>query len=395
VTLAASNGAGPDLIERLSDRAVIVCAGSGGVGKTTVSAALALGMVERFDRRVMVLTVDPAKRLATALGMPEVGSEPVTVSPARLRQGGIRPKGELVAAMLDMKSTWDRMIERYAPSRESAERILANKFYKGISDAFIGSQEYMAMESLFELHAAGEYDTLVIDTPPSRNALDFLEAPNRISDFVGARLLSWLAGPSRFGFRVANLAATPFLHMADRLLGSDVLGELAAFVREVQGMYGGVQQRAREVYRLLRSDQTGFCVVTTLEPEPFAEAEFFVDRLRAYRMPLRAVVVNRVLPAALLEPDARTVAATLSDAERGALTWLSEIGGERFGADQAHRVAEAYTLLRRIAERNERQVARLSGFGRLPVARLPLADNEVIDIAGLSQLTRGLGGTPQ
>ncbi|HEY2702158.1 MAG TPA: ArsA-related P-loop ATPase [Candidatus Dormibacteraeota bacterium] len=383
---AAAAAAGASIAEQLGNLEVVVCCGSGGVGKTTVSAALGIAMVAELDRRVLVLTVDPARRLATALGIGKMGVEPVQVPAARLRKAGIQPRGELVAAMLDMKSAWDLMVERHAPNRESAERILANRFYQGISNAFVGSQDWMALETLYELHAGGEYDTVVIDTPPSRNALDFLEAPNRLSDFVGARLLSWLAGPSRLGWRAINVAAAPFARMADRLIGAEVLGELAVFVREIQGLYGGIQERATEVYKLLRSARTGFVVVTTLDPEPFAEAEFFCARLRDYRMPLRAVVVNRVLPGALTDRSGIAAATTLCE-DREVAAWLSTELGEPVRPETARRLGEAHLVLSRLAERQERQVARLGGLGRVPVVRLPLAEREVVDIEGLEQLT--------
>ncbi len=386
MTVRSAAAAGASLAEQLGNLEVVVCCGSGGVGKTTVSAALGIAMVAEMDRRVLVLTVDPARRLATALGIGRMGVEPVQVPAARLRKAGIQPKGELVAAMLDMKSAWDLMVERHAPNRESAERILANRFYQGISNAFVGSQDWMALETLYELHAGGEYDTVVIDTPPSRNALDFLEAPNRLSDFVGARLLSWLAGPSRLGWRAVNVAAAPFARMADRLIGAEVLGELAVFVREIQGLYGGIQERATEVYKLLRSARTGFVVVTTLDPEPFTEAEFFCARLRDYRMPLRAVAVNRVLPDALTDRSGIAAATTLCE-DRDAAAWLSTELGEPVRPETARRLGEAHLVLSRLAERQERQVARLGGLGRVPVVRLPLAEREVVDIEGLAQLT--------
>jgi anion-transporting ArsA/GET3 family ATPase len=290
-----------------------------------------------------------------------------------------------------MKSTWDRMIERYAPTRESARRILANPFYKGISNTFIGSQDYMAMEELYELHSGHEYDCVIIDTPPTRNALDFLEAPNRISDFVGGRLLMWLARPSLIGWRAVNFAATPFLRVADRLLGSDVLQELAEFVREVQGLYGGVQERARSVYKLLRSSSTGFVVVTTLEPQAFGEAEFFCSKLGEYSMPLRAVVVNRVLPAALLDPTGVSAATTLAE-DPGVAPWMSEQLGEKITPDVPRHIGEAFLTLHRLAERDERQVSRLSRFGRVPVVRLPLAERDVSDLAALALLAGWLRG---
>jgi anion-transporting ArsA/GET3 family ATPase len=380
------------LAARLAEREVVVCAGSGGVGKTTISAALGLAMVAEQDRRVLVLTVDPARRLATALGLESVGTEPAAVPRARLRKVlGAAPKGELVTAMLDQKSTWDRMVQRLAPDRAAADRIMRNPFYQGISDAFVGSHEYMAMEALYELHTAREYDVLIIDTPPSRNALDFLEAPNRLGDFVGARLLSWLAGPTRMGFRAMGFAAGPFMRMADRLLGTDVLEDLSTFVRDLQQLYGGVQQRAREVYRLLRAPATGFVVVTTLEPSPFAEAEFFCSKLHEFSMPLRALVVNRVLPDALRDPSAIAAAQAMAEGA-GAAAVLGEELGEKVAADAPRRIAEAFTLLSRLAERDSRQVARLARLGRVPVARLPLVDHDISDLEGLSLMAAGLRG---
>jgi len=275
--------------EPLSALDVVICCGSGGVGKTTVSAALGMAIAAAADKRVLVLTVDPARRLATALGIRGIGAEPVRIPKARLRHAGLTLSGDLEAAMLDQKQAWDRMIERYSPDHATAERILRNPLYQRITDSFVGSHEYAAMESLYELHQAREYDCIVVDTPPSRNALDFLEAPTRLTDYVGARLLSLLAGPSRIGVRALNFAATPFLRLADRLLGAEVLAEVSDFVRELQSIYGGVQGRARSVYRLLRSPQTGFVVVTTLEHAPLAEAEFFCTKLHEFAMPLRAI----------------------------------------------------------------------------------------------------------
>ena len=373
------------LVSRLENLEIIVCCGSGGVGKTTVSAAIGLALTQRRNRRVLVLTVDPARRLATALGLKEIGTDPVTVPRARLRRAGIEMEGELVATMLDMKSTFDRMVTRLAPTRRDAERLLANRFYQGISDSFIGSHEYMAMEALYELHEAGEYDTLIIDTPPSRNALDFLEAPNRLSDFVGARLLSWLSGPSRFGFRAVNLAAAPFLRMADRLLGADVLTEVAEFVADLQKIYGGVQQRARDVYRLLRSSQVGFVVVTTLEPGPFGEAEYFCARLREYRMPLRGVVVNRNWPDSLRDRTALATASALAEDDT-LPAWLTQRLGHRVSPDTLHAIGDQWLLLHAIAKRDARQLSRLERLGNVEAVRIPLFSEDASELEGLARI---------
>ena len=389
MSAARSTGpaAAPDrsLVGRLDELEVIICCGSGGVGKTTISAALGLAMAQRSDRKVLVLTVDPARRLATALGLREIGTEPVKVSRARLRRAGIEIEGELVAAMLDMKSTFDRMVVRMAPTRRDAQRILTNRFYKGISDSFIGSHEYMAMEALYELHQAGEYDTLIIDTPPSRNALDFLEAPNRLTDFVGTKLLSWLAGPTLFGIRTANLAAAPFLRMADRLLGAGVLSEVAEFVGDLQKIYGGVQQRARDVYKLLRSPEVGFVVVTTLEPTPFGEAEYFASRLREYRMPLRGVVANRTLPDSLRDRTALATAQTLADDEK-LPAWLSQRLGHRVARDSLRAIGERWLEFHAIAERDARQLGRLERLGGAGVTRIPLFSEDASELEGLARI---------
>ena len=371
-----------ELGRRLGSLEVIICVGSGGVGKTTMSASLAMAIAAAQDKRVLVLTVDPAKRLATALGLKGIGAEPAEVPRSRLRAAGLPPRGHLVAAQLDMKSAWDRLIERYSPDARTAQRILHNRFYQRISDAFVGSQEYAAMEELYELHDAGEYDCVVIDTPPSRNALDFLEAPNRLSDYVGAKLLSWLAGPSGLGFRAMNIAATPFLRLADRLLGGDVLAEVAEFVRELQQLYAGVQRRAREVYRLLRSPAVGFVVVTTLDAGPFGEAEFFAAKLREFSMPLRAIVVNRVLPDALRQSAAAHAATTMQEDPRVA-AWLGTELGMRVTPDAARAAGETFLLFHELAQRDARQLARLERLGDVPVARIPLFTDEVSGLDGL------------
>ena len=231
----------------------------------------------------------------------------------------------------------------------------------------------------------------MVDTPPSRDALAFLEAPDRITDFVAARLLSWLAGPSRVGLRAMNFAATPFLRIADRLLGSEVLEELGAFVRDLQALYGGVRQRAEVTSALLRSRSTAFAVVTSLEPPPLAEAEFFARELRRKSLPLRALVVNRVLPEVLRDAGGVAAATALAhdeDVSRRLATTL----GERVAADVPRRLGRAFLTLNLLAERDAAHMARLGDLGRVPVARLPLADRDVSDLEALGELTRWLQG---
>jgi anion-transporting ArsA/GET3 family ATPase len=359
------------------------------VGKTTVSAALAAAMARTAGRRVMVLTVDPARRLYAALGIRSAGPDAVVVPAARLRRAGIPVRGQLSAAMLDQKSAWDRMVERYAPDRRTARRILASRFYQGISDAFVGSHEYIAMESLYELHEAGEYDCVVVDTPPSRSTLDLLEAPERFSDFVGARLISWLARPSGFGFRAMNLAAAPLMHVADRLLGGDVVGELADFVNDLQSLHAGVQQRARAVGRLLRSSRVGFVVVTTPEQAACAEAEHFVSQLHELSMPLRAVVVNRVWPDCLTDDGAVRAAEAMVDDGRIA-AGLGAALGSPVDAAALSAAGRSYSLLAGLAQRDARRLAGLRRLAGVAVTQVPLIPQSVNDLEGLSRVAAEL-----
>jgi anion-transporting ArsA/GET3 family ATPase len=375
---------------RLGSLEVVICCGSGGVGKTTVSAALGMAIAAAEDKRVLVLTVDPARRLATALGIKGIGAEPVRIPKARLRRAGITVTGDLEAAMLDMKQAWDRMIERYSPDRATAQRILRNPLYQRITDSFVGSHEYAAIEALYELHDAGEYDCIVVDTPPSRNALDFLEAPSRLTDYVGSRLLSLLSGgPSRFGFRAMNYAAAPFLRLADRLLGAEVLAEVSDFVRQLQLLYDGMQGRARSVYRLLRSPQTGFVVVTTLEQGPFGEAEFFCTKLREFKMPLRAMVVNRVLPDVFRDAAGVAAATTLVEDPKVA-AWLSSELHLRASADTARFVGRTFLTRATLAQRELRQLAKLGRIGDVPIVRIPLFSEEVSELEGLVRIAKAL-----
>ncbi len=384
-SVAQGDADGGRLVASLAKLDVIICCGSGGVGKTTVSAALATAIACAHPKRVLVLTVDPARRLATALGIRGFGADPIPIPAARLRAAGLLPRGELAAAMLDQKTAWDRLIERYAATPQLARRILGNRFYQGISDAFVGSHEYIALESLYELHEAREYDCLVIDTPPSRSAIDFLEAPDLLTDYVGARLLSWLTRPSRFGFRAMNLAASPLLHMADRLLGGEVLGDLGDFVNDLHSLYGGVQQRARAVSRLLRSSRVGFVVVTSLEAPAFTEAEHFIAKLGELSMHLRAVIVNRVLPDLLTSEAAIRVADALGEDGRAAQS-LSRALDTRVDPASAAGLARMFTLLSELARRDARQLPRLERLTDAAVARVPLVPEQVKDLQGLARV---------
>ena len=276
----------PGLEELLAAKEMIIVCGTGGVGKTTTAAALGALAAAHLGGRVLVLTVDPARRLATAMGIGSLSHDAVQVPLDVFVAAGVRPRGELWAAMLDTKSSWDDLIRRHAPDEEVREKVLANPLYQNITGRFVNSHDYIAMEKLHELHASGRYDLVIIDTPPSRNALDFLDAPARMADFFGSRLLRWLTVPYRSRFFTA--ASKPFYQVADRVLGSRFLQDIAEFFLLFQSMEAGFVARAREVESLLTDPRTSFCVVTTLETSPLVETRFFAAALtRALAAPRR------------------------------------------------------------------------------------------------------------
>jgi anion-transporting ArsA/GET3 family ATPase len=287
------------LAEIVARKRIIVCAGSGGVGKTTMAAAIALRAAVG-GKKVAVLTIDPARRLAAALGLEALTNDPVRINKRKFTAAGLKPEGELYAMMLDTKTTFDHLVMRYAPSRSQAERIIANRFYRNISGTLSGTQEYMAMEKLFELHKEGVYDLIVIDTPPTRNALDFLDAPRRMIGFLESRVLRWFLIPYiRAGgglMRIANVAATAFLRLVKLIIGAEVLADTAEFFGNLEGMYDGFKERAGEVAALLKSESTSFVVVTSPSQETIKEAVYFSTRLDESGLPFGGLVVNRVHP---------------------------------------------------------------------------------------------------
>ena len=356
----------------LEDKRICVCAGSGGVGKTTTAAAVAVGMAAA-GARVVVLTIDPAKRLAQSLGLEELGNEPRRVEPERLAAGGTEPRGELWAMMLDPKRTFDHLVEKYSDP-ESRDRILANRIYREVSTAIAGSQEYMAMERLYELHEEGGFDLLVLDTPPTRNALDFLDAPERLSRFIGSRALSMFLSPGRGGLRLIGRGTGLVLSLLKRVTGADLLEDLADFFQALSGMAGGFRERARRVNELLADSGTAFLLVTSPRRDAVDEAIFFRRRLGEGRMPFAGVVVNRVqepLPAVSAEDVAGELAPAL-------------------GEELARKVAANLDGFRALADGDARSIALLEAELEpgAPILRVPLLDQDVHDVEGL----RTLGG---
>ncbi len=376
----------------LASREIVVACGPGGVGKTTTAAAAAAMAAARIGGKVLVLTVDPAKRLANALGLKGIGNVERRVPEEAFTEAGVRPAGELWAAMLDTKESWDSLIRTHAPDARTRDEILANPLYRNISGKFVQSHDYIAMERLFEIHSEGDYDLIVVDTPPTRNALDFLDAPERMADFFSSRLLRWLIVPYRS--RLVNFASRPFYQVADRVLGTQFLEDIAQFFILFQTMYDGFVQRARAVQRLLANRCTSFVVVSTLEAVPLREAEFFAEELNARRLHLGAIVLNKVLPAYLRDPEAVAVAEQMRD---GAGPLASELASLLDGGEEnqlrrvLHEVGQSYVDYRIVAQREAEQRAELEAVPETLVS-IPFFDTDVYDLAGLLRLGARLWG---
>ncbi len=390
----------PSLAALLSTREVVVFCGSGGVGKTSVAAASALTAAARLGGKVLVLTIDPARRLADALGLEAFGNVARRVPLDAYAELGVEPRGELWAAMLDTKRSWDELVLRHAPDEATAYRILDNRMYHNVTSRFVQSHDYIAMERLYEIHASGEYDLIIIDTPPTRNAIDFLEAPARMAEFFGGRLLRWLTMPYRLGGgrggRMFNAASRPFYQMADRVLGSQFLQDIAEFFLNFQSMYGGFVERAQSVEQLLHDRRTTFAVVTTLEGAPLREAETFCRELATRGFDLGALVLNKVLPDYLLSPDGEHAADVLGRDHDALARELAETGGADAAlADTASTARVLRTLAdsfhnyevvaRREAELRT-ELSRLARPGPEVVVSVPSFDADIADVRGLARI---------
>lgn len=374
----------------LSAREIVVTCGSGGVGKTTTAAALGAMAAAELGGKVLVLTVDPARRLASALGLERFGNVEVRVDDALFHAAGVEPRGELWAAMLDTKESWDALVRMHAPDDQTRDSILANPLYQNVTGKFVQSHDYIAMERLYEIHASGRYDLIIVDTPPTRNALDFLEAPERMADFFSSRLLRWLIAPYRS--RLVTVASKPFYRVADAILGAQFLADIAEFFILFQTMYDGFVERARSVERLLADRRTSFVVVSTLESAPVAEAEYFIEALSSRKFTLGGVVLNKVLPGYLLDDDAADVAARMANDASSLAGSLVQLGAvPDANSDMVARVlaevGESFLNYRVVASREAEQRTELA---RVPevVASAPYFDSDIFDLAGLLDMGR-------
>ncbi len=350
---------------------VIVCCGSGGVGKTTAAAALGLRAAEVHGRRTVVLTIDPARRLAQSLGLTELDNTPRKVHTVR--------SGELFAMMLDMKRTFDDVVAAHTDPRR-AEEIYVNPFYQAMSSTFAGTQEYMAMEKLGQLRAQDEWDLIVVDTPPSRSALDFLDAPARLGRFLDGRMLRLLAAPARGGrslFSMVTASFGLFSKLMDKILGAQLITDLSGFVGALDSMFGGFRERAEHTFRVLQAPETAFLVVAAPEPDAIREADFFAGRLAAEKMPLAGLLLNRVHRASTTAIDGPA-----------AVQASAQIRGDNPVA------ADVLLVHSRVIARAEREQEITARFTRahpaVPVATIAAQPVDVHDVDGLRAIGEAL-----
>jgi anion-transporting ArsA/GET3 family ATPase len=351
-----------DWLER---KEVCICAGSGGVGKTTTSAAIALGMAAR-GKKVAVLTIDPAKRLANSLGLPTLGNE------ERLVKADV--DGELWAMMLDPKRTFDEIVEWHAPDERTRDAVLSNRIYQELSNAVAGSQEYMAMEKLHELHQEGRYDLLVLDTPPTRNALDFIDAPKKLAAFIDSRTLQMFTAPGVMGLKVLGRGSGVVFPVLKRATGLDLLEDLSLFFSTFASMTEGFRERAERVNALLADSRSAFVLVTSPRADAVQEAGWFHHRLLDAGLPFAGVVANRVRrPAPRGNPSGE----------------LSELLGDAL----ARKVMRTFEEERRLAAQDRRNLADLKKrLGRKPMIEVPHLDDDIHDLDGLRRMDEYLFG---
>lgn len=369
------------LDQLLAAKEIVICCGSGGVGKTTTAAALGAMAAAYLGGKVLVITVDPAKRLANALGLETFGNVETRVPDELFTIAGVAARGELWAAMLDTKQSWDDLVRTHAPDAATCDAILANPLYLNITSRFVHSHDYVAMERLYDIHRSGRYDLIIVDTPPTRNAIDFLAAPERMADFFSSRLLRWLTVPARS--RLATMASRPFYTVADRILGSQFLEDIAEFFLLFQTMYDGFVERSRAVTRTLADKRTTFVVVSTLEPAPVREAEFFVDALAERQFNLGAIVLNKVLPNWFRAPGTTGVAQRLvSQPTEVAAALPPEVGEKAQVARVLGEVGESFLNFQLVAKREAEQRSELAKRADV-VASVPYSDRDVTDLGGL------------
>ncbi|MGC4122110.1 MAG: ArsA-related P-loop ATPase [Myxococcales bacterium] len=378
------------LAEVVAHKRVLICVGSGGVGKTTLSAAIGVHAAAQ-GRKVVVCTIDPARRLANSLGLTELGNVETRVPPDKLAAAGLQAKGELYAMMLDLKRSWDEFILRHAPP-DKRDAILSSRFYQQLSSALIGSQEYVAMEKMVELSESRDYDLLVLDTPPTTNALDFLDAPNRVLDFFGDDTVRFMLAPAlkagRMGLKMFQLTGGYMIKTLSRFTGMEVLQELSEFLLSLAPMYEVFKRRAQQVKEMLASPKSAFVLVTSPSPLTVDEAIYFHTLLKQDGMPVAAVVANRVHPH--VEPGRPGASPEHVEA---LARLLENAAPQGFDESPRARLAQALTEAEMLSELDEAEVRRLAeACAPTPLVSVPRFDSDVYDVSSLRELNRHLFG---
>lgn len=384
-----------DLKRVLRSKQIVICCGSGGVGKTTVSAALGV-QAALLGMKVLTLTVDPARRLADSLGLSELGNQEAPVPEERFLRYGKNPTGSLHAMMLDTKRTFDELIERYAPNKDVARNIMRNQFYQHLSSAMTGSHEYLAMEKLYQIHLEGRYDLIVLDTPPTKHALDFLEAPNRIRAFFDRSISQWFLKPyltmGRLSLNLFNRTAGTVLRLVERFTGAEFLRDVSEFVTGLADSFDIFRSRAEEVMHVLQGDLTTFLLVTATDRGALEEAAYFYDRIQEASLPFGGIIANRFHAFPFPEADGPprdgddsmdSVVPSLVR-KRGLPPQVARQLVENF--DRYHRLAQRdRTALREFVRRSPR---------RIPILTVPAFDEDVFDMDGLLKMNEHLFPSP-
>jgi anion-transporting ArsA/GET3 family ATPase len=365
VNSAASDAGHVDdrVMSLVRDSRMIIVSGPGGVGKTTSAAALGVLAARHFSKRVLVLTVDPARRLATALGLDALGNAEVPVHLADAQ-------GSLTMAMIDTKASWDDMVRRHAPDSATRERVLANDLYKTLTSRFVHSHDYVVTERLFDARETGNYDLVIVDTPPSRSALSVLDAPQRMEQFFSSRLLKLLTAPTQS--RLLSIASRPFFLVADRILGAAFLSDIAEFFTLFRTMEGPIVSRARRVGALLADPATAYVVVTSAESVAMAEAHYLVDELRRRQHRLEVVLANRLMPTQLADGASARATAVSSHAD-----------------SRVHALAKAEHAIAQVAARQAGALAEMDGWG-IDVVLSESRSGDITDVGALLALGEAL-----
>ena len=379
-----------DYARHIARKQVVVCVGSGGVGKTTTSAVIAL-QAALEGRRALVLTIDPARRLANSLGVSELDNQPRQIPLERFDEVGLKPRGQLWAMMLDMKQSFDQLVERYAPDAQARQSILGNKLYHYFSTSLAGTQEYAAAERLYELYVEGDYDLIVLDTPPTTHALDFLEAPNRLIEAINSKALTWLYKPGRLGAGLMSVGTSYVIKTLSRFTGSQMLEELSVFLRAFSTLFVGFKDRAAKVRELLTSDVATFTVVTAPSAATIDEAIYFYNKLGREEVRVGGFVVNRVHPDWVPHEELSRPSQLLADDLDGLHDAFGALDPEQRKAfsRKLRENAQEFQILARL---DEESIVRLRDRvpAKVPILRVPYFSRDIHSLAGLDHVRRAL-----